>query len=296
MRSNRTMAFKFTLTLLDDSTSGRVCMQQAKKSCMLSVERLSKNDLSKVKKSAPAIYVLRGGNQLYIGKSEDWRERLFQHAAKSQPWWEKAYVFTLSHGESFSLDELSDLEHWFYTYFKSKLDESGLHETYRFENKQEPKVKHKPTDAVEEFADQMVEYLELLDDFFLFRPLDTAVHNQDSIISAQQSQAGEARILLHIDARKNTSASAYLIGQQKILLLKGAVTGAVTPSLSQKLKDLRATYHIPETGGLLMEDVEFTSPSAAASFVLGSPNSGTHLWLLEDGSRLKDYQRRKKGK
>lgn len=296
MRNNRIMASKFTLTLLDDSTNGRICMQQAKKSCMLSVERLSKNDLSKVKKSAPAIYVLRGGNQLYIGKSEDWRERLSQHAAKSQPWWEKAYVFTLSHGESFSLDELSDLEHWFYTYFKAKMDESGLHETYRFENKQEPKVKHKPTDAVDEFADQMVEYLEILDDFFLFHPINSSAHSHDSIISSSQNQAEEGRILLHIEARKGTSASAYLIGKKKLLLLKGAVTGAVTPSLSQKLKNKRAAYHLPETGGVLMEDVEFTSPSAAASFVLGSPNSGTHLWLLEDGSRLKDYQRKQKGK
>jgi hypothetical protein len=77
------------------------------------------------------------------------------------------------------------------------------------------------------------------------------------------------------------------------VVLKGSNVRDVKKSLRSALVNARKLARISK--GILKEDYLLSSPSAAASFVMGSPQNGLKLWHTEDGKMLRDAESEKTG-
>lgn len=82
-----------------------------------------------------------------------------------------------------------------------------------------------------------------------------------------------------------------VIRQNKFLVLKGS---KIDPNyygdgdfIKQKRQERQA--YIDETGETIIKDIEFNSPSFAASFVRGGASNGKYYWRTADDRPLNDY-------
>lgn len=89
---------------------------------------------------------------------------------------------------------------------------------------------------------------------------------------------------------------AFLLwdGKKKYTLLAGSAirTSEAAPSLSKgslQLRQQHADKYLPD--GKLKCNIEFSSSSAAADFVVGSPTSGPKFWKDDDGHTLDEIRK-----
>lgn len=85
------------------------------------------------------------------------------------------------------------------------------------------------------------------------------------------------------------NASAIMTSEGFVVLKGSQISLKLYPSAKGSAVKARSQYKDKITDkGILLEDIPFSSPSAAASFVGGSSLSGNECWITKDGKNPKD--------
>lgn len=239
--------------------------------------------LSEAKKisgiTKPGIYYLINENdenkiaQIYIGQTRNGVNRLDDHN-RSKDFWNKAIMF-LADSKNFTLDMISGLE----AYAIIKAHEA---KRYKVENTVKPKYEIDEYDlpSIEEVYDEIQFIMATLG-----YKMDNAKLNKNEADIFQTTRNGIVAYGIY-----NGEKFEVLEGSQIDIKAKG--------SARQKLHKQRQTAlqngEIVEEYGryILKVSMSFTSPSAAASFVLGYSANGWVEWKNKDSRTLDEIYRK----
>lgn len=227
----------------------------------------------------PGIYYLINENdenkivQIYVGQTRNGVVRLDDHN-RSKDFWNKAIMF-LSENKIFTLDMLSGLEE--YAIIKA-------HEAkrYKVENTVKPKYEIDEYDlpSIEEVYDEIQ---------FIMATLGYKMND------ATRAQGDIERF--HT-TRNGVTAYGIYSGERFEVLEGSEIDMAKKNSERQQIQKQRQNAlengEIVEINGkfILKVSVSFTSPSTAASFVLGHSANGWTEWKNKDGKTLDELYRR----
>ncbi len=239
--------------------------------------------LSKAKKisgiNRPGIYYLINENdenkiaQIYIGQTRNGVTRLDDHN-RSKDFWNKAIMF-LADSKTFTLDMISGLEE--YAIIKA-------HEAkrYKVENTVKPKYEIDEYDlpSIEEVYDEIQ---------FIMATLGYKMND------ATQTRSDIERF--HT-TRNGVTAYGIYSGEQFEVLEGSEIDMGKKNSERQQIQKQRQSAlkngDIVETNGkfILKVSMSFSSPSTAASFVLGHSANGWVEWKNKDGKTLDEIYRK----
>lgn len=239
--------------------------------------------LSEAKKisgiTRPGIYYLINENdenkiaQIYIGQTRNGVTRLDDHN-RSKDFWNKAIMF-LADSKTFTLDTISGLEE--YAIIKA-------HEAkrYKVENTVKPKYEIDEYDlpSIEEVYDEIQFVMATLgykmNDATMAQSNIERFHTTRNGVTAYGIYSGERFEVLEgseIDMEKKNSERQQIQRQRQSALKNGDIV---------------------ETNGkfILKVSMSFSSPSAAASFVLGHSANGWIEWKNKGGKTLDEIYRK----
>ena len=250
---------------------------------------------SELNLSRPGVYLLAGedidqpGRMIgYIGESEDLAKRLFRHEGGSKmEFWTDTVVFT-------SKDENLTKAH--VRYIEAELLKIARRNPVWLQpNVQAPlstgKLPIADQVAMDEFVRQARTIAGTLG-FQVFKVID------DEMLSQQEALASPATASPVFELRGEGYRATGIHSAQSGDLIVGAGSLArkeVNPSLQAGSKRLREELQangvlLEEEGGLRFTiDYAFSSPSAAAGLISGSPTSGRTAWKTPAGIPYKDY-------
>lgn len=227
----------------------------------------------------PGIYYLINENddnkiaQIYIGQTRNGVTRLDDHN-RSKDFWNKAIMF-LADNKTFSLDMISGLEE----YAIVKAHEA---KRYKVENTVKPKYEIDEYDlpSIEEVYDEIQFVMATLG-----YKMNDATQTQNDVerfhttrngVTAYGIYSGEKFEVLEgseIDITKKNSERQQIQKQRENALKNGEIVG--------------------ENGKFILKvSMSFSSPSTAASFVLGHSANGWIEWKNKDGRTLDEIYRK----
>ena len=225
----------------------------------------------------PSVYLLFGESEednypvVYVGETEDAIKRLNQHAGKKK-YWSEAIVFGNSEWNSAYIKHL----------------EGRLYELAKNANRYD--VKNDTTPGKVFISDDEMD------------TMDTYLEDIQILAYALGHKVFVSRLENAIKDDKDEIQFFYLnmrIGKAKLMLSEGkyiVCAGSVikkeeginfVPSIHKLRTQLFKDGVIAD--GVLKRDIEFRSPSAAASFVTGNRRNGKINWKTEEGILLVDY-------
>ncbi len=276
------MAFGKTIKifLIDGDPNGRM-------SCELSnwtgkaykIPRIKIKDcIDRKDLNSTAVYLLLGKNEdnkdlVYIGEAENVFNRLNQHLSQKD-FWKETIVFI-------SKDENLNKAHIKYL-------ENRLHDIACKTNRYEIENGCKPTLSSISESDraEMEEFIENIK--LLVNTLGHKVFEE----KRETSINSKPKELLFIKSARGCDA----IGEQTsegFLVLKGSkIANTETPSLGNSIKNSRDELIQKNilSNFEFTEDYIFSSPSLAASFVMGRAANGLTEWKTSDGKILKSIE------
>ena len=221
----------------------------------------------------PGIYYLINENddnqiaQLYIGQTRNGITRLDDHN-RSKDFWNKAILF-LAESQVFTLDMISGLE-------KFAIDKAQESKRYRVENSVTPQYKIREYDlvSVEEIYDEIQ---------FIIATLGYKM-NDAKTDSAQKE-------VFH--TTRNGIRALGIYDGEKFEVLEGsqvslAAYASLSPSVEKKRQSAlqNGDMVLDGTQYRLCRSMSFTTPSAAACFVLGTSANGWTEWKAKNGDTL----------
>lgn len=223
----------------------------------------------------PAVYLLynREENRLYVGETDCLRNRISNHALQKDFWEE----FIACTSPEIMKTEVKYLEHALY----NRLKEDGLVELENKTSMQIPTIRKEMQDAMDDFIDNTADILLSLGYTFMGASTDVQniAHQGTSVICSGKG------------------AEAHGIYSENGLMVKAGSTfaKALAPSTQEKYKALQNALRekqilVSEGESLLrlQENYLFSSPSAAASLVLGYSANGLMEWKVTDGKSIKE--------
>ncbi len=238
----------------------------------------------------PGVYFLfgideqTGNDAVYIGEAEHVGQRIQQHVAKKD-FWHEAVCFS-------NKDENLTKAH--VKYLESRLvDISKNTKRYQLLNGNQPPQAVLPRgdrDAMEEFLANIRLLLGALG-YRVLEPLTKHLTHLDS----QIEEKDDAITLLNLKAKKY-QAQAQLTDEGLVVLAGAEAATNSTASLSNGNAKKRALmlekgqFKLQEGKYLLQDDMLFTSPSQAASVLLGYPCNGLDYWQDQQGKSLKQLE------
>ena len=242
-----------------------------------------KNSYSREELKNPGVYLLlgeneTGKNQIYIGEAETIIDRLKHHVAYKE-FWTEAIVF-ISKDENLNKAHIKFLE--------SRLVETATEvNRYEIKNEQNPtksSISESETAEMEEF----LENIKLLTNSLGHRVFEETIDKES--ISIDQSNT------FTIISSKGTNSKGIPSPKGFIVLEGSEITTQVVKSFQPSLVKMR--HRLIEEGILdnsnnklvFNKDYEFSSPSTAASIVLGRSSNGLIEWKLKEGKTLKDVE------
>ena len=211
--------------------------------------------------------------QIYIGQTRNGIARLDDHN-RSKDFWNKAIMF-LAESKTFTLDMISGLE-------KFAIQKAQESKRYTVENTVVPKYEIDEYDmaSVEEIYDE-IQFI-----------MGTQGYKMDDA----KATLNEADIL-HT-TRNGIEAFGVYDGEKFEVLEGSGVSTEIKNSAPDRVKILRKTASdtgdIQQEGKIyrLKKSMSFSSPSYAASFVLGSSANGWIEWKNKDGKTLDELFRK----
>ena len=211
--------------------------------------------------------------QIYIGQTRNGIARLDDHN-RSKDFWNKAIMF-LAESKTFTLDMISGLE-------KFAIQKAQESKRYTVENTVVPKYEIDEYDmaSVEEIYDE-IQFI-----------MGTQGYKMDDA----KASLNEADIL-HT-TRNGIEAFGVYDGDNFEVLEGSIVSAEIRNSAPDRVKILRNTAantgDIQQEGKIyrLKKSMSFSSPSYAASFVLGSSANGWIEWKNKDGKTLDELFRK----
>lgn len=226
-----------------------------------------------------------GADSVYIGESENVKERLVQHmrdytSEKEKYYWSTAVIFV---GRDLNKALIRYLENRFVEIAGSLKRYFVLTKnTYRNTIMKESQIA-----AMEEFIENAKILLGVLG-FRVLEPLDKPDKSKNN--TSDRGQAEEVRLHLERTIKDVGKIEADGIRTSEgFVVLKGSHISPVDDNtISIALKEQRRKASIES--GILEEDVLLSSPSYAAMFVIGKSANGLTSWKTSDGRSLKDIE------
>lgn len=220
-----------------------------------------------------------GSDSVYIGEAENVKERLVQHlrdyqSEKEKYYWNTAVIFI---GRDLNKALIRYLENRFVEIARSCKRYTVLTKnTYRNTVMKESQIA-----VMEEFVDNVKTLINALG----FKVLEPVLQVDSAVTSADDE-------LLYIATGGATATGR--VTSEGFVVLKGATVNekVSVKSLSAGMVKLREKY-LKEgkvENLVTMEDLLFSSSSAAADFVLGYSVSGPRTWKTKDGRSLKEIE------
>lgn len=236
--------------------------------------------------SNPGIYLLFGKDEsgkelVYIGEAEVVLKRLNQHLTQKD-FWNEAIVFI-------SKDENLNKAHIKYL-------ENGLFEIAKSVNRYQIDNSTIPTQSsiAESDRAEMEEFIENIK--ILINTLGHKVFEEKREIKTTQQRDKET---FYISAVRGADAVGELTSDGFLVFKDSKAAVTTSPSMTENLIKMRnrliESNSIVEQNGEMVfpDDYLFSSPSAAASMVLGRNANGLTEWKLKDGTSLKVFESKK---
>ena len=273
------------LFLIDGTAHGRIkCTINSRTGIIFKIPR---KDLVKSKNLGAlendGVYFLIGESKIYIGQAGSRKNgkgilnRLSEHDRNpDKDFWTEAIIFTTS-DNSFGSTEISWLENKF-------CNMAIKAARYVVDNGNDPSPGNITEEKKSELEDH-VDFAELVLSAIGYKifepkknPTPPVTKNDDEIFHLSRKIKALGRT---INAQMKITPTGYKV-------LAGSDVSPIEPeNFSAPLKKLRHSDKV--ANGKLLEDMEFTSPSTAAAFVVGNFTSGLQEWK-KNGVPLKNFQ------
>ncbi len=236
--------------------------------------------------SNPGVYLLFGKDEtfrdlVYIGEAENVLKRLYQHLTQKD-FWTESIVF-ISKDENLNKAHIKYLENRLFEIAKSV-------NRYKTENSSTPTQ----SSIAESDRAEMEEFIENIR--ILINTLGHKVFEEKRETKSVEQQAKET---FYIKAARGADAQGEPTSDGFVVFKGSKVADPIVPSMTQNLKNLRQELIDSDVIILnneqleIKEDHVFSSPSTAASMVLGRNANGLTEWKLADGTILRDFESRK---
>lgn len=242
------------------------------------IREFGKNDLNNA-----GVYILFGKTDdtsnegmAYIGEADGIRKRLEQHLAQKD-FWTDAIVF---------ISKDNNLNKAHIKYIENRLYETAIEVgRYALENSNKPTrstISEPDIAEMEEFMANIKLLIGTLG-FKIFEPL----------ISKQNTTSDN---ILYIQAARGANAQGISTSEGFVVLKNSRIADSVTHSFKDNYRHLREkllSSHIivqDAAGFRLTKDLLFSSPSTAASIVMGRCANGLAEWKTKDGRVLKSLE------
>ena len=221
------------------------------------------------------VYFLIGRDEndkeaIYIGEAEDVLKRLLQHQDKD--FWAEAVAF-VSKDENLNKAHIKHLEYTLY----NQLVEAGRYVILNNNTPNCPVISEADQAVMTEFAQNLTLLVGTMGYKILEKIAKRSVTKQDCY---------------YIRAVRGANATAILTAEGIVVMKGSKVAETVVPSMlsgfSNKRKDLIDSGVIDDWQ--FVKDYLFSSPSTAASVIMGRTANGLTEWKRKDGSTLKDNQ------
>lgn len=217
-----------------------------------------------------------GKDQVYIGEAESILKRLYQHLTQKD-FWHEAIIFI-------SKDENLNKAH--IKYLENRLHEiAKLASRYKLENTMTPTQ----SSISESDRSEMEEFIENIK--MLVNTLGHKVFDEKREFKQKKKQE-----VFLLKAPRGAEAQGEPSSDGFVVLKGSKAAGSTTPSMTSNFINLRnkliedrtlipkdESYEFPE-------DFIFSSPSTAASIVLGRNANGLTEWKQKNGKTLKEFE------
>lgn len=281
-----TRAKSINLFLMDGNANGRIKCSIANWTGV--AYKIPRTDLQKCQERSElkqsGVYFLFGTSEnddqlVYIGQAGSRKNgkgillRLQEHDNAKEDYWTEAIVFT-TQNNSFGPTEISYLENRFCNLAVEA-------KRYIVKNSNDPT----PGNITEEKECELEEFVDLATMI-----TGTLGHRVFMPLVGKGKDATEtiAYPILHFRSVKLV-AKGMRTAEGFVLLKGSSVSLTFTKSCpAGTLKRRKKLADLISVDGVTTEDILFSSPSAAASFVGGSSLSGNNMWLDENGDTLGD--------
>lgn len=229
----------------------------------------------------PGVYLLFGKDEstsdiVYIGEAESVFKRLIQHLTQKD-FWHEAIVFI-------SKDENLNKAH--IKYLENRLFEIARKvNRYRVDNSTTPTL----SSIAESDRAEMEEFISNIK--MLVNTLGHKVFDEK-----REQKANVKQKSFYIKAARGAKGQGEPTSDGFVVFKGSHAAGSTVTSMTQNLISLRLKLFdqgfLVDKGEYLefLEDYIFTSPSTAASVVLGRNANGLTEWKLNDGTTLKDFE------
>lgn len=223
-----------------------------------------------------------GSNSVYIGEAENVKERLLQHLRDYQTdkepyYWNTAVVFT---GRDLNKALIRYLENRFVEIAKECkrykiLTKNTYHRTV---------MKESQIAAMEEFIDNVKILINTLG-YKVLEPVLPVINKEQG---NQQVNSVELTISIGSTSATGVVTSEGFVVQKGAHINEKTSERSLNAGMTKLRKDLMASPKVKDL--TTVEDILFTSSSAAADFVLGYSVSGPATWKNKEGKSLKEIE------
>ena len=287
------MAKTIILFLIDDTADGRIkCTIKGRSEIIF---RIPRKDLNESKARADlnqdGVYFLLGeedGQQkIYVGQASSRKNgkgilgRLTEHDRKKE-FWAEAIAFTTT-DNSFGATEIS----WLENKFCNLAIAAGRCVVM---NGNEPPPGNVSEEKLSELEER-VEFARLILNAIGYKMFEPQKISAPPKVKRAVEYAEEIFYLSREIRKLGKKISARMIRTSTgYKVLAGSDVSPLDDEehLSNKMKELRHSEKVVD--GKLIEDLEFSSPSGAAVFVLGASANGWTSWATADGVQLKNLE------
>jgi len=274
--------------LMDGSASGRwMCELSNWTGKAYKIPRTSyKKSIDREDLRNPSVYFLFGYDDengkplVYIGETEDAIQRLGDHIKnEKKDYWVEAIVF-ISKDDHLNKAHIKYLESRFYEIAKDI-------DRYEVMNSTPPKrstVSEAEQSEMEEFIDNAKLVVSALG-HKVFEPLIPVIETVQVVDDEAISD------YLYLKTNKGLSATGLVAPDGFIVLRDSTINNSFSEkSLSENIIKLRKQYLNDGTvvNNVFIKDTLFSSPSAAADFILGYSASGPRSWKDSRGKSLRE--------
>ncbi|WP_418968487.1 GIY-YIG nuclease family protein [Alloscardovia omnicolens] len=223
-----------------------------------------------------------GNPQCYVGQAGIRKNgkgihcRLDEHKRSAKEgWWTAAIAFTTSNN-SFGPTEISYLENRFY----NMAAEAGRYQTKNGNDPNPGNITEEKESELEEYIDYAKIVMGALG-YKLFEPLREMSQAQEL---EPESASNEPVLYLKYG---QAQATGQRTAEGFVVFAGSRISLQLTKSAGKAVEKHRERYAEKiDQQGILLTDLLFSSPSAAASFVGGASLNGNAFWKTEDGTSL----------
>lgn len=277
------------LFLMDGNINGRMKCTLANWTGV--VYKIPRTDINKCKEikdlNQSGIYFLFGRADetnesiVYIGQAgarktgDGILKRLQEHKDNDKYYWTEAVIFTTSNN-SFGQTEINYLENKLYNL-------ALIANRYIIKNNNNP-TKGNVTEEKESELEEFIDNAKILIGTLGYKLLEPLANNSTDLNDNSNDE------LLYIKYN-NLKATAKRTNEGFVVFKGSEISPTFTNSCQNYIKNLRQKYTDKIDNYILKEDILFTSPSTAGSFVAGNSSNGNICWCNKNGVLLKDLDK-----